>query len=80
MNKYNPGAKCPKCGCGCIKSTYWKQGAFKMIPGGSYLHPEDGMQYTAPCQIAVENSHIERECLNCDYTWEEAPLDHEESP
>ena len=78
LNKYDPKAVCPKCGCTGIKNTHREKGSWKKYPGGRSFSLEDGVQYIVPFEAIVATSYIERECFNCSYIWEELPLDAEE--
>lgn len=67
MNPYNPEAKCPKCGCTGIKNLY---------------HPRsEGRYYDGFANFGQPINHefIERECFNCGYKWNEAPLTTDET-
>ena len=74
MEPYNPDAKCPKCGCTGIKNKFHAKGSWKSIP--TMYDTKNGV-WTAYTQIPVIQDYITRECFNCGYTWEEAPLDAE---
>jgi len=60
MNKYNPKAKCPKCGYKDINGVYRKKGDWCVYHG--YYQK-------------MNKSVIERICKYCGYYWDEIPLD-----
>ena len=74
MNPYNSDAKCPKCGCTGIRNKFYKKDTFKHFDGGFTIDEMEGKQYYPPYESKVEQDHISRECFNCGYKWDEAPL------
>lgn len=62
MEKYDPEAKCPKCGNDDISSKFYEKGKFDYYDG---YHQH------------AEYSFIERHCCRCHYEWKEKPLDKE---
>ena len=72
----NSNTKCPKCGCTGIRNKFYAKGSLKSYDGHSFIDPIDGLQYITPYQSPVETEHIERECFNCGYKWDEMTLDN----
>lgn len=67
MEKYNPDAKCPKCGNDDISSRFIAAGErYKVDDKG-----RKGRSY-------AEEETIKRHCCNCHCEWEETPLDKEQ--
>lgn len=58
MKKYDPDAKCPKCGCEDVRTFYHNE--------RSYRH--DDICY------GVDHEHFHRTCERCKYHWVEDVL------
>lgn len=62
MDKFNPEAKCVKCGCGDIAAKLVCAGEYRFYPQPANDHGFDV---------------IDRHCRRCGYRWEEAALDQD---
>jgi len=73
MNRYNPEAKCPKCGCTGIKNVFIAKDDWMKLNPAEY--------YNSGGEVIVSvkslQDHINRECFNCGFLWNELPLDTE---
>lgn len=61
MRRYDPKAKCPKCGHDDIGTHY---------ADGGYL----GCLYGCPDRYRDGTEHMDRNCRRCGYLWVEAAL------
>lgn len=69
MTPFNPNAKCPKCGSDQITSQFKPAGT-------NHRYVKEEMRYE---EYVVKPEQIDRRCVNCGYSWPEAPMDKETS-